>query len=439
MKNNIVIGVGIAIAVIVGIVVATQMGEPQSNVPGMVEQPEDAALVQDERIKVVASFYPYYEFTKNVAGDHAHVEQFLPSGVEAHDWEPLASDIRSLKDADVFVYNGLGLESYIDSMIGSDEFDHIVFIKASDSVELLKSTDDHGHADDGHEMEHDEHAGEFIEELAHVIEEFEEGHLDGAAALEEIDMILHQHADDGHDEERYLIEGIEEILYEIEDGHYTLKEGIEEIHHFIMEEKEYMGHDEPKEGHEEEHNGGHEEEGHHDFEFDPHIWLDPILVKQQILNIRDGLIEVDSKNKEHYEQNAADYIAELDILDADIRSSLSSCERDTFVPFHNAFSYFADRYGLHIVPLAGIAPDAEASAMEIAEFVDYIIENDIKVIFSEELVDPRLAEVIAGEAGAEVMLLSPVEALAADDPPDTSFIEKMNQNLDALRVALECR
>ena len=74
------------------------------------------------------------------------------------------------------------------------------------------------------------------------------------------------------------------------------EDGIEEIHHIILEVE---GVDETKHAEEE---GGH---GHdHDFEFDPHIWLDPILVKQQVNNIKDGLIKADPQNKEHYEQNA---------------------------------------------------------------------------------------------------------------------------------------
>ena len=123
-----------------------------------------------------------------------------------------------------------------------------------------------------------------------------------------------------------------------------------------------------------------------------------------------------------------------------IKSSLSSCNKDTFVPFHNAFSYLGDRYGLKVMALGGMAPDAEASAAEIAEFVDFVRDNDIKVIFSEELVDPRLAQVVADEAGAEVLLFSPLEALAEDEiGQGVTYFEKMEQNLDALKIALECQ
>lgn len=433
------IGAGLAAVAIVGIIIAMDMDAPSmsdemagDDVAMQGETAGNDMVMQDEKIRVFASFYPYYEFTRNVAGDHALVEQYLPTGVEAHDWEPRAAEIQSLKDADVFVYNGLGLEPYVDNLIDSGEFNHVIFVKASDGVDLIKPGDEHGdeHGDR-------EHAEDFIEELEHVIAEFEEGHLDVTQALEQIDEILHEHEGDGHDHGNNTIEGIEEILHEVEDGHFTPEQGMEEIHHFILDIEGMHMDDEmhtDDEMHEDEH--GH----HHDFEFDPHIWLDPILVKQQVLNIKDGLIEADPGNMEHYEQNAQEYIEKLDALDMNTRSSLSSCGKDTFVPFHNAFTYFAERYDLHILPLGGLAPDAEASATEIAEFVDFVRENDIKVIFAEELVDPRLAQVIADEAGAEVMLLSPLEALSPEEVgTDVTYLEKMEQNIDSLRIALECQ
>ena len=217
-----------------------------------------------------------------------------------------------------------------------------------------------------------------------------------------------------------------------------------EINHLEIRDNEawerhdHHGHDD-HDDHDKHEEGGHD--GHdHDYEFDPHIWLDPILVKQQVNVIRDGLIQVDPDNKEHYEENARIYNDKLDALDMKIGSALSSCQKDTIVPYHNAFTYLGERYDIHIMALGGMAPDAEASAAEIAEFVDFVKDNDIKVIFSEELVDPRLAEVIAEEANAQVLLFSPLEALSKDEAgTNVSYIDKMEDNLDSLKVALECQ
>ena len=438
-KNSsiaIVAGIAIAIAVIASVLAFS--GTSNDSTP--MESPEQANLVpQAEKITILTSFYPYHEFTKNVAGDFADVKQFMPNGVEAHDWEPRAQEIQSLKDADVFVYNGLGMESYIENIIESGEFDNVVFLKASEGVELLKFEDDHD--DHAKHDDHDDHAEEFHEEIALVIEEFEEGHMTESQSIVAIEEILHEHEGDGHEHGAGMIEDIEHVLHEIEDGHIAASEGLEEIHHLVSGEDVHDEHakEDDHDDHDDHEEGGHD--GHdHDYEFDPHIWLDPILVKQQVNVIRDGLIQVDPDNKENYEENARIYNDKLDALDMKIGSALSSCQKDTIVPYHNAFTYLGERYDIHIMALGGLAPDSEASAAEIAEFVDFVKDNDIKVIFSEELVDPRLAEVIAEEANAQVLLFSPLEALTKEEAgTNVSYIDKMEDNLDSLKVALECQ
>ena len=463
-KNSsiaIVAGIAIAIAVIGSVFAFSGISNDSAPMDTPVTVP------QEEKISIITSFYPYHEFTKNVAGDFADVKQFMPSGVEAHDWEPRAQEIQSLKDADVFVYNGLGMEPYLENIIESGEFDNILFVKASDGVELLKFEDDHDdhdehakdddhddhdeHAKDDDHDDHDEHAKdddhddshaeEFHEEIALVIEEFEEGHMTESQSIVAIEEILHEHEGDGHEHGARIIEDIEHVLHEIEDGHIAGPEGLEEIHHLVSGEDVHDEHakDDDHDDHDEHEEGGHD--GHdHDYEFDPHIWLDPILVKQQVNVIRDGLIQADPENKEHYEENARIYNNKMDALDMKIGTALSSCQKDTIVPYHNAFTYLGERYDIHIMALGGVAPDAEASAAEIAEFVDFVKDNDIKVIFSEDLVDPRLAEVIADEANAQVMLFSPLEALSQEEArSNVSYIDKMEENLDSLKVALECQ
>ena len=467
-KNSsiaIVAGVAIAVAIIASVMAFS--GVSDNSMPMDTPEVDQTNLVsQEEKLTVLTSFYPYHEFTKNVAGDFAEVKQFMPSGVEAHDWEPRAQEIQSLNDADVFVYNGLGMESYIENIIESGEFDNVVFLKASEGVELIKFEDDHDdhakhddhddhddhdehakeddhddHDEHAKEDDHDDHAEEFHEEIALVIEEFEEGHMTESQSIVAIEEILHEHEGDGHDHGAGMIEDIEHVLHEIEDGHIAASEGLEEIHHLVSGEDVHDEHakEDDHDEHDEHEEGGHDGH-HHDYEFDPHIWLDPILVKQQVNVIRDGLIEADPQNKEYYEENARIYNNKMDALDMKIGSALSSCQKDTIVPYHNAFTYLGERYDIHIMALGGMAPDSEASAAEIAGFVDFVKDNDIKVIFSEELVDPRLAEVIADEANARVMLFSPLEALSPEEEgTNISYIDKMEQNLDSLKVALECQ
>ena len=388
MDNRIIGGVA---AVIIGGVIASIV---------VVLSGEDQDLPQVDvstgKIKVFATFFPYYEFAKNVAGDKAVVEQFIPTGVPAHDWEPQPGKILSLRDVDVFVYNGLGIEPYAVSIINSDEFNHMIFVKASEGVDFLEFNED----EDG-----------FEDEIMSVIEEFEHGRISPTEAIGLVKDLSDGRGDDGHG---HGSEMLEDVLHMMDNGKIDAEAGLEEIGMIISEE-----------------------EGNHGY--DPHIWLDPVIVKQQVNNIRDGLILADPENEEDYQRNAATYNAKLDEFDREVRVRLSDCQLDTFVPFHNAFAYFAQQYSLKMFALGGLSPDAEATAMEIIEFVNFIKENNIKVIFAEDLIDPRLAEVIADEAGAQVMILSTLEALTPHEVDEnTTYFDKMDQNIMVLEKALEC-
>jgi zinc transport system substrate-binding protein len=187
-----------------------------------------------------------------------------------------------------------------------------------------------------------------------------------------------------------------------------------------------------------EHDNEHEET--HKSTYNPHIWLDPVLAQYQVTVIEDTLVEIDPENKQYYEDNANKYITKLENLDLKIKNELANCKKDTFVPFHNAYTYFANRYGLMVFPLSGVSPESEATAAELREFVDYVKENQIKVIYAEELVDPKLAQTLANEAGTQMLIFSPLEGLTNEELQNgMTYIQKMEQNLENLKVGLECQ
>ena len=103
----------------------------------------------DGRLKVMASFYPMYDFARKVGGDKVEVKDMVPAGTEPHDWEPAAVDIRNLEDADVFVFNGADLEHWVEDVLATLENKDLVVTEASDGVELLEGGEDHSHGDDG--------------------------------------------------------------------------------------------------------------------------------------------------------------------------------------------------------------------------------------------------------------------------------------------------
>ena len=94
---------------------------------------------------VVASFYPLYEFSRQVAGDRAEVISLIPSGVEPHDWEPSPQDVVRVQKARLFVYNGAGLEPWVDKLLRDAKAKGVVVVRASERVALIRG-EDHGHA-----------------------------------------------------------------------------------------------------------------------------------------------------------------------------------------------------------------------------------------------------------------------------------------------------
>jgi zinc transport system substrate-binding protein len=173
---------------------------------------------------------------------------------------------------------------------------------------------------------------------------------------------------------------------------------------------------------------------------DPHTWLDPVLAKRQVELIRDGLIETDPLNTDYYIQNAQSYIEQLDSLNAKIRSDLSNCAKKDFIAFHSAFSYFSNRYGLHQHTILGEDPEGEIPPQTLLQLVNFANQYGIDVIYSEDLLDPRNAQTIANEIpNGKVLVLSPVEGVSPEEQQaGIGYFEKMQQNLENLKLGLDC-
>lgn len=115
---------------------------------------------KDGKLKVTASFYPMYDFSKKIGGDKVEVRNMISSNVEPHDWEPTPKDLVSIGDSDVFVYNGAGMESWIDKVTKSSDNKKLDIVEASKGVKLLKGKENKSGEDkkeDEHEHEHKHH------------------------------------------------------------------------------------------------------------------------------------------------------------------------------------------------------------------------------------------------------------------------------------------
>jgi zinc transport system substrate-binding protein len=173
---------------------------------------------------------------------------------------------------------------------------------------------------------------------------------------------------------------------------------------------------------------------------DPHVWLDPLLAKKEVEKILTGFVSADPNNKDFYQNNANDLLAKLDTLDGEYRQGLASCQKAEIFTSHAAFGYLAAQYHLNQVAISGISPDEEPSAQKLSEIANLAKEQNIKYIFFESLVSPKLSETIANEVGAKTLILDPIEGIANSEiSKGETYFTKMEANLANLRIALECK
>ncbi len=305
-----------------------------------------------DKLNIKVSFYPMYEFTKNIVGDLADVETLVPAGIEPHEWEPTARDMAAITGADVFVYNGAGMEAWAEQVLDSASGSKLVAVEASKGLEMMEGTE---------------------EEEAHA-----EGEADDHDHAEED----HEHADEAHAEE------------------------------------------EP--GHDHDHGG-----------LDPHVWLAPALAIQEVRTIEAALSAASPENAGAFQTNADSYVAKLEQLDQDFKDGLAGTKRTDFITQHAAFGYLAKEYGLTQVPIAGLSPEQEPSAAQMAEIVEFAKAHDVKTIFFETLVSSSVADTIAQEIGAKAAVLNPIEGLTDKDLSNKlDYVGIMRQNLEALKSAL---
>lgn len=177
-------------------------------------------------------------------------------------------------------------------------------------------------------------------------------------------------------------------------------------------------------------------------EGDPHFWLDPALDKTVVDQIARELGDRDEEGRAYYAQRAQAIKQRLDELDARLAAGLKSCRSRTFIyGGHSAFGYFARRYGLkQVSPYAGFSPNAEPSARAVAELVDKVRALDARVVYFEELVEPRAARVIATETGVKLELLNGAHNISRDElERGVTFWMILDDDLRKLREGLQCR
>ncbi|WP_420485256.1 metal ABC transporter solute-binding protein, Zn/Mn family [Iningainema tapete] len=174
-----------------------------------------------------------------------------------------------------------------------------------------------------------------------------------------------------------------------------------------------------------------EEHDHEHGEGNPHIWLDPVLAKQQVTNIRDGLVAAYPANKATYEANAAAYIKQLESLDSEFRQTLEKTPNCTFVTFHDAYPYLAQRYKLKQVAVVEIPEDQLAPA-DVQNAVKAVKKYKVKALFGEPGVDNKLLTSLSSDLK---LTLRTLDSLETGDTNPQQYFKAMRANLQTLSSA----
>ena len=315
----------------------------------------------DGKVHVVASFYPMADFAGKVGGEHVVVTNLVPAGTEPHEWEPSPQDVAAIGDADLFVYNGAGMEGWVDDVLESIDTSQMQVVEASMGIELRAGGHDHDHdADDASEHAHGHDA-----EAADAASERADSHdAEAADAASE-----HAHGHDG--------------------------------------------------------------------EHDPHVWLSPKNARMELANIRDGLVKADPDHEADYEANYEKYAQQFEGLEREFSTRLAAAKGKAVVVSHEAYGYLCDAFGLEQMPIAGMDAEGEPDAQAMAQIIDFVRANNVKTIFSEDLVSPKVAQAIADETGAACEQLSPLEGLTEEQlAAGEDYLSVMADNLDKLVAAL---
>ena len=176
---------------------------------------------------------------------------------------------------------------------------------------------------------------------------------------------------------------------------------------------------------------GHDHEHDHG-EGNPHVWLDPVFAKQQVTNIRNGLIAADPANTTAYEANAAAYIQELDNLHGEFQQTLQKTPNCTFITFHDAFPYLAKRYNLKQVAVVQI-PEDQLSPTDVQRTVKAVKKYQAKALFSEPGVDNKLLTSLAEDLKLTVRNLDSLESATEEIKPEYYF-KVMKTNLQSIEA-----
>lgn len=342
---------------------------------------------KEYRLKIVTSLFPYYDMARAVIGDVKGIDlkMIVTPGQDSHSFEPTPSDVIQMENADVLIYNGGSLETWIDTLLDSLNNKNQIQMKMMDYVDVLN-------------------------------EEIVEG-MD--TRFEEHDHDEHSHKEDNHNKENHKEDSHSEDSYNQEEGSHSEDSLKHEEHSHDSEVSD------------------HEEESHN--ETDEHIWTSPVNEIIMTEKICETLSKALPEEKENFQKNAKNYISQLKELDNEFRTIVENAKTKEII-FADKFplQYFAKEYGLkYYAAFPGCGSDMEPSAKTIAFLVDKIKEDNIKAVFYLELSSHIVADAIETDTGAKPLQFNSCHNITQKQfDSGVTYVDLMKENVNNLKIAL---
>ena len=335
---------------------------------------------KEYRLKIVTSLFPYYDMARAVIGDVKGIDlkMIVTPGQDSHSFEPTPSDVIQMENADVLIYNGGSLETWIDTLLDSLNNKKQIQMKMMDYVDVLN-------------------------------EEIVEG-MD--TRFEEHDHDENSHKEDNHNKENHKEDSHSEENHK-EDNHSEDSSNDSEFHNEDSEEE-------------------HEET-------DEHIWTSPVNEIIMTEKICEALSKALPEEKENFQKNAENYISQLKELDNEFRTIVENAKTNEII-FADKFplQYFAKEYGLkYYAAFPGCGSDMEPSAKTIAFLVDKIKEDNIKAVFYLELSSHIVADAIETDTGAKPLQFNSCHNITQKQfDSGVTYVDLMKENVNNLKIAL---
>lgn len=168
-------------------------------------------------------------------------------------------------------------------------------------------------------------------------------------------------------------------------------------------------------------------------QYDPHIWISLKEAKTECRNIMLAFVKADSKNEAFYNENYKKFCVRADNLFNEYSKKLNSLKVKNFVTGHAAFAYLCRDFGLTQNSVEDVFAEGEPSASKLKDLVDYCRVNNIKTIFSESMVSPRISQTLATEVGARVQKIYTMES--REDNRD--YFSSMKEDLERIYNSLK--